>query len=117
MPDETCASDEERQEALADAVQHALAHGRRVEALGPFMAVVVRGRHPNHLLHFLIVAGLIGIASVGWLALEIVGGRGGAMFLLPVVWVVVWVVLRFGFGEKREMITVDETGDADWGQP
>ena len=120
MPEDPAqASDEERQQALADAVLKALAHKRRVEALGPFMAVLVRGRHPNHLLHFLIVGGLLSWTILIAAADTTLGGNTTAwlLLLLPAAWVCVWVALRFAWGEKRETITVDEFCVVEWERP
>ena len=124
MPDDPAASDEERQQALADAVLEALAHGRRVEAIGPFMAVLVRGRHLNHLLHFLIASGLLSLAITAIAVAESTsafkespGSTAWLLLLIPAAWACVWAILRFVWGEKRELITVDEKCRTKWRQP
>jgi hypothetical protein len=80
-------SSDDRQDALARAVQGEVMQGARVESQTGFSAVLVRGRRVNHVLHL-----LLSIFTVG-------------------LWVIVWIILSLSGGEKRKMITVDEYGN------
>lgn len=78
----------ERKETLARQIQMAVTRGGRVESQSDTNAVVVVGKPVNHILHF-----LIGVFTCG-------------------LWWIVWLILAITGGEKREMITVDEWGNA-----
>lgn len=78
---------EERKAILAQAVQQAVLAGGRIESQSETMAVIVRGRSVNHLLHF-----FIGLFTLG-------------------LWWIVWLILAITGGEKRQTITVDEYGN------
>lgn len=78
---------DERSMLLAQAVAREVAAGYRVESQTGIMAVLVKGRRVNHLLHF-----LIGIFTIG-------------------LWWIVWIFLVITGGEKREVLTVDDYGN------
>jgi len=78
---------DERKALLAQEVARAVAAGARVESQSDFMAVVVKGKRVNHILHF-----LIGIFTLG-------------------LWWIVWLIMALTGGEKRNMIQVDEYGN------
>ena len=78
---------EERKAILAQQIQMAVVQGGRVESQSDNIAVVVRGKPVNHLLHF-----LIGVFTCG-------------------LWWIAWLVIAITGGEKRQMITVDEFGN------
>lgn len=78
---------ETRSFALARAVQDQVTAGWRIESQTDDTVVMVRGRRPNHLLHFLISGFTIG------------------------AWVPVWIVLSIRGGETRQMVVVDHAGD------
>lgn len=60
---------------------------RRVESQTNVSAVLVRGRRINHILHLILT-------------------------ILTVVWGLVWISLIVWGGEKREILNVDEYGNA-----
>ncbi len=66
----------------------AVAAGGRVESQADTMAVMVKGKKVNHILHF-----LLGFPTLG------------------VWWLTVWPFLVLTGGEKRSMIQVDEYGN------
>ena len=74
---------------------------------------MVLGRRPNHLLHFLIVSGLISAAVVLTIFGAVVGAPFAWTWLLPVGWGVIWIALSMR-GEQREIISVDEYGNVQW---
>ena len=78
---------EERKALLAQNVYPAVAAGARIESQSDTMAVLVRGKKVNHILHF-----LIGIFTLGF-------------------WWIVWLILAITGGEKRQLITVDDYGN------
>lgn len=78
---------DERRAILAQQIQMAVARGGRVESQGDSMAVVVYGKPVNHILHLLLT-----ILTAGF-------------------WIIVWIILVVSGGEKRWMITVDESGN------
>ncbi len=80
-------TDSERKQSLASTVTNMVAQGRRVESQSDFQAVLVRGHRPNHLLHLIVTCFTFGL------------------------WAIVWLVLTFAGGEKRETVTVDEYGN------
>lgn len=73
---------------LARTIQTQIAGGARIESQSDFQAVLVHGRRPNHLLHF-----LIGFPTFGF-------------------WWIVWLGLALFGGEKRQIAQVDEFGNA-----
>jgi hypothetical protein len=82
-------STEERKRILADRVAYYVGQGYRPESQTDFQAVLVSGRRPNHLLHF-----IIGLVTLGlW-------------------WIFVWLPLAIFGGEKRKVVSVDEYGRA-----
>ena len=82
-------TDEERKAALNEKIQQSIVLGSRVESQGDFQAVLVRGRRPNHVLHL-----LLSIVTVG-------------------LWLIIWVLLVIGGGERRALFTVDEYGNVN----
>jgi hypothetical protein len=80
-------SPDERRLILAQQIQMAIARGGRVESQGDAMAVVVYGKPVNHILHLLLT-----LLTAGF-------------------WLIVWIILVLSGGEKRWMITVDESGN------
>lgn len=81
---------EERAQALARLVSTQLALGnRRVESQTAVSAVLVRGKPINHLLHLLLCFPTVGI------------------------WALVWIGLIVFGGERREMLGVDDYGNAN----
>ena len=58
-----------------------------VESQSDFYATLVRGHRPSHLLHL-----ILSIITLG-------------------LWLVVWVLVSLGSGEKRTMLSVDEYGN------
>ena len=92
MPDEPATDpmtmpEAERRRALAQAVVRAVAEGWRVESQTNEMAVLVRGRRPNHILHV-----ILSVITLG-------------------VWLLIWALVGLLGGEKRRTITVDEYGN------
>lgn len=80
-------SPEQRKSLLSQRVTLAVSSGGRVESQSDTMAVIVRGRRVNHVLHLIL--------SVLTLSL----------------WIWVWLALSVFGGEKRSMISVDEYGN------
>lgn len=78
----------ERKEILARQIQMSVASGRRVESQSDTNAVFVKGKDVNHVLHV-----ILSVLSCG-------------------LWLPVWLILIVTGGEKREMVTVDEWGNA-----
>lgn len=81
-------SAEERKAILAQQIAMSVGAGARVESQSDFMAVLVRGKKVNHLLHF-----LLGFPTIG------------------VWWLTVWPFLALTGGEKRSMVQVDPYGN------
>ena len=81
-------SPEERKAALARTIQAKVVAGGRIESQDDFSAVIVSGGKVNHILHLLLTVFTLGLWLIIW------AGLG----LLPF------------FGEKRELISVDEFG-------
>jgi hypothetical protein len=79
---------EQRKELLAQQVANQVRSGRRVESQSDYQAVIVYGHKVNHILHF-----LLGFITFG-------------------LWWLVWIMLAIGGGERRELIAVDEFGNA-----
>lgn len=76
----------ERAAILDAALPQFLTHESRIETRTETTAVLVHGKPVNHLLHF-----LVSVLTCG-------------------VWAVWWVVYAVMGGERREMVSVDETG-------
>ena len=87
IPDRTTVTLEQRKEALARAIQGAVARGGRIESQSETQAVIIRGQRPNHVLHL-----ILSLITVG-------------------VWAIVWLILVLTGGEKRELLSVDEFGN------
>ena len=79
---------DERRALLSRQIGARLALGRRVESQSEFQAVLVHGHPVNHILHLIITLITLG------------------------VWVIVWIALILFGGEKREIVEVDEWGNA-----
>ena len=79
-------SDSERKAVLSRHVIRLIAQGGRVEFQGDYQAVVVLGHRVNHPLHLVLAI--------------LTGG----------LWVIVWIALSAGGGEKRHLVQVDEWG-------
>lgn len=84
----TTKTSDERKYTLSTAVNAEVARGWRVESHSDFSAVLVKGRRPNHLLHFVI--GVVTISFWWWL---------------------VWLPLVIFGGEKRRTLSVDPYGN------
>lgn len=82
-------TDSQRKSALANHIAQEVPKGWRVESQGDFQAVMVRGKRPNHLLHF-----FLSIFTAG-------------------LWLIIWFCLAVFGGEKRQMLTVDEFGNVN----
>jgi hypothetical protein len=80
-------SADERKQLLARALQTQIAQGARIESQSDFQAVVVKGKHINHVLHLIITL---------------------FTFFL---WGIVWLILAVTGGEKRSIVSVDEYGN------
>lgn len=78
---------EERKALLGQAIAQGVMGGGRVESQSDTMAVIVKGRRVNHLLHFFICFPTLGF------------------------WLIIWLFLIITGGEKRQMITVDDYGN------
>jgi hypothetical protein len=76
----------ERRRLLEQALRYAAASGTRIESQGDTFAVLVRGEPVNHLLHLVLTL-----------------ATGG-------LWLIVWLVVAATGGEKRFVVTVDESG-------
>ena len=81
-------SADERKAALALQVSQKVASGMRVESQSDFQAVLVKGKPVNHLLH-----GILTFFSMG-------------------MWGVVWLILFLTGGQTREIINIDDYGNA-----
>lgn len=80
---------EERKELLSrQLAQRIAATGGRLESQTDTMAVLVRGKRVNHILHF-----LLGFPTIGFW------------------WLTVWPALVIFGGEKRQVVTVDDYGN------
>ena len=78
--------DEQRAEALNQALMMAVGRGGRVESHTRFQAVVVYGRPVNHVLHAILT------------------------LFTCTVWGIVWIILGLTGGERREVMQVDPYG-------
>ena len=79
---------DERKELLARHVSMQITQGWRVESQSDFQSVLIRGRKVNHVLHLIVTLVTIGVWGVIWIALVALGG------------------------EERQMVQVDEWGNA-----
>ena len=79
---------DDRKALLAQHVAQQIAAGARIESQSETMAVLVRGKRVNHILHF-----LLGFPTFG------------------VWWLTVWPFLAITGGEKRQMLQIDEYGN------
>lgn len=79
---------EERRELLSRQINSRLAMGRRVESQSDYQAVLVHGHQVNHVLHLIITLVTVGI------------------------WAIIWIALMIFGGERREVVQVDEWGNA-----
>lgn len=80
------ASDDERAEALNQAIATAVARGGRVESHTRFQAVIVYGHPVNHVLHAILTV------------------------FTCLLWGIVWLILGSFGGERREVLQVDPHG-------
>lgn len=80
-------SDAERSALLDRAVAEAVARGGRIESRTAFQAVIVNGRQVNNVLHVILT-----LFSCG-------------------LWLLIWLLLLAGGGEKRQVLTIDPYGD------
>jgi hypothetical protein len=76
----------QRQAILTRVLQTQLIGDARIESQSDSQAVVVFGRTPNHILHF-----LIGLFTLG-------------------VWWIVWLIIALTHRERKRVITVNEHG-------
>jgi hypothetical protein len=79
---------DERKRILARQVQMAVARGGRIESQTDETAVICYGQPINHTLHL-----ILSLCTCG-------------------IWYLVWLVMGLTKGVKREMITVDDFGEA-----
>ncbi len=79
-------SEPQRASVLDQELMAIVAGGGRVEARTPTSAIVTTGTPVNHVLHLLITVLLCGL------------------------WLPVWIIMAANGGEKRTMVSVDETG-------
>ncbi|CAB4942070.1 unannotated protein [freshwater metagenome] len=81
-------SSDDRKAAMGQALSANLARGGyRVESQGDFNAVLVKGKPINNVLHLVLT-----LITFGF-------------------WGIIWIIMFFIGGEKREMITVDDYGN------
>ena len=78
--------DTERKRRLSQNVATALAQGWRVESQSDELAVLIKGRRPNHVLHL-----ILSLLTLG-------------------VWLLVWLGLVIFGGEKRRTLSIDQFG-------
>jgi hypothetical protein len=84
----TVATLDERKALLARHLANQVAAGNtRIESQSDTMAVLVRGKRVNHILHF-----LLGFPTIG-------------------CWWLVWAFFLIFGGEKREVVTIDDYGN------
>lgn len=81
-------SADERKEALARMVTAQVANGARVESQSDYQAVLVHGHRLNNTLHLILTIVTFGL------------------------WGIVWLLVAIFGGEKREVASVDEWGNA-----
>lgn len=82
MNDDDVHIERQRKQQLANMVATEVARGWRVESQTDTMAVVVRGKKPNHILHLLLTVFTVGL------------------------WLPVWLLVAIVSGEKRKTLTV-----------
>ena len=76
VPQHGPATPEQRRATLEQAVQDHVREGFRVETITDSQAVVVKGRRPNHLLHFFLSLFTLGFwALFVWLPIGVFGGE------------------------------------------
>ena len=80
-------SSEKRSQTLHKHVIQEVANGWKLEVETEFEAVLSRGKRVNHILHLLLT-----LLTLGF-------------------WIIPWVFMAAGSGEKRETISVDECGN------
>lgn len=80
---------EDRKEILGDRVAAAVRNGYAVESQTDYQAVMVKGKRPNHLLHFFL-----------------------SVFTVFIWAIFVWIPLAIFKHEKRMVIAVDQDGNA-----
>ena len=78
---------EERSQTLQKHVIQEVANGWKLEVETEFEAVLSSGKRVNHILHLLLT-----LLTLGF-------------------WIIPWVIMTAGSGEKRETISVDECGN------
>jgi len=78
---------DERQAILSAHVRMAVAHGGRVQSQDGVSAVIVYGKPVNHVLHAILTIFLLGL------------------------WLLVWIPMAMTGGERRELLTVDKSGN------
>ncbi len=81
-------SADERKEALARMITAQVANGKRVESQSDYQAVLVHGHRLNNTLHLILTIVTFGL------------------------WGIVWLLVAIFGGEKREVASVDEWGNA-----
>jgi hypothetical protein len=86
--DLTPATPDARRSALTAAITASFAEGDRLESQTDFSAVIVKGRRPNHILHLILTVLTLG------------------------VWAIVWLMVGMFGGEKRQILMVNEDGNA-----
>ena len=77
---------EERRRIFNEEMARHQAQGKRIESQTDFQAVLVTGKPVNHILHLLLTVFTAGL------------------------WILVWALIAFSGGEKREILQVDEIG-------
>jgi len=85
----TTKTPEERKALLAQHVAQSVARGARVDSQSDFQAVLISGRRVNHVLHAILSLVMLGL------------------------WLIVWGLLVFTGGEKRQLVQVDEYGNVN----
>lgn len=90
IPQQAELTPEQRRDTLARAVTDHVRDGYRVETVTDTQAVVVKGRRPNHLLHF-----FLSVFTLGFWALF------------------VWLPIGIFGGERRRVLTVTGPGQVD----
>jgi hypothetical protein len=78
----------ERKAVLANQIQSAVAGGGRVESQSDFQAVIASGQPVNHTLHAILTV------------------------FTCLIWGIVWAIIAGTGGVRRQMIVVDEFGNA-----
>ena len=81
-------SAEERKAIMAQQIQMVIAQGGRIESQSEYQAVIVTGKPLNNTLHAILT------------------------FFTCLIWGIVWLILYLTGGEKRQIVAVDEYGNA-----